>query len=1087
MKRLLFLSLIVLFCLSILFYGEISLFAQVDLKKFSGMKARSIGPAGMSGRIGAIEAVISDPHIIYVGAATGGLWKSTSGGTTWKPIFDDQPVSSIGAIAIYQPNPSIVWVGTGEGNPRNSMGVGYGIFKSIDSGETWKNLGLEKTERIHRIVLDPNDHDVAYVAALGTAWGENPERGVFKTTDGGKTWEKILFVNEKVGCADLVMDPSNPNKLFAAMWEYRRWPWFFKSGGPGSGLYVTYDGGENWEKITNEDGLPEGDLGRIGIGISRSNPDVVYALVEAKKSALCKSEDGGRTWGIINNSQNINPRPFYYCDIRVDPDNENRIYSLHSRLVVSDDGGKTFRMIANRVHSDHHALWINPEDGGCLIDGNDGGVAISRDRGETWRIVDNLPLGQFYHINVDMNIPYNIYGGMQDNGSWRGPSSIWENGGIRNYHWNEVGFGDGFAALIDPTDPDIGYAMSQGGNLMRFNLKTGERKSIQPDAPDGIKLRFNWNAGIAINPHDPKILYYGSQFLHKSTDRGNSWEIISPDLTTNDPQKQKQAESGGLSLDVTSAENHTTILTIAPSPVQQGVIWVGTDDGNVQVTRDGGKTWKNVVENIKNLPASSWCPHIEASKFEAGTAFAVFDEHRRSNWTTYIYKTEDLGKTWKSLAGNDSTKDSEHGVWGFAHVIEQDPVNKDLLYLGTEFGLYISFDGGKSWEKWTHGIPTVPVRALIVHPRDHDLVIGTHGRAAIILDDIRPLRTVNKEILEKPLHLFEIPQTYIHHIKQVDGYHFSADGIFMGENRPYGALISYVCNPPEKKVKPKAEEKEELGTKRPVMARGMTTEREGSIEGKKEETVKIEILDDSGKIIRKTEGPRKKGVNRFVWNLRMDGFRFPRLGEQMRRFTPSGPQVLPGIYTVKISMETHKATQKIEVKPDPRERITIQERQEKFDTIMNYGQKIEILAEAVDRIQNTTKAIDRILGQIRNQKDKTAKEFLVEGQNLKKTLNNFLKKLLGDREVQGIPDRSTTILWKATSSLRGLGSSFDAPTPSEMIKIKQAEKVLEEALNEFNKIFSEEVAAFKEKYKAANIEFFPEKEPLDINWKPKKK
>ena len=722
-------------------------FAQFDPDLFSGMKARSIGPAGMSGRIGDIEAVVSNSNIIYVGAATGGVWKSTNGGITWKPIFDNQPASSIGAVSVFQANPSIVWIGTGEGNPRNSVGVGNGIYKSLDAGETWKFLGLEKTEKIHRVVLHPTDPNIAYVAALGTTWGENPERGVFKTTDGGKKWQKLLFIDQKTGCADLVMDPTNPNKLFAAMWEHRRWPWFFKSGGPGSGLYLTYDGGENWKKITEKEGLPKGELGRIGVAIARNNPDVVYALVEAEKSALCRSDDGGRNWKIINQSRNVNPRPFYYADLRVDPQNENRIYSLHSRLTVSNDGGKSFERIRSRVHSDHHALWIHPENGNFMIDGNDGGVAFSYDHGQTWRFVDNLPLAQFYHINIDMEIPYNIYGGMQDNGSWRGPSDAWQIGGIRNFHWEEVGFGDGFATLSDPNDSNIGYCMSQGGYLNRFNRITGERKDIRPPAPDSIELRFNWNAAIAIDPFDPKTVYYGSQFVHKSTDRGDSWTIISPDLTTNDPEKQKQAESGGLTFDVTNAENHCSILTIAPSPLKPGIIWVGTDDGNVQVTQDDGKTWKNVIQNIPRLPDNTWCPHIEASKFDAGTAYAVFEDHQRSNWTTYIYKTENFGKKWESLAKNDPTVPKEKNSpeqWGFVHVIEQDPVNKNLLYLGTEFGLFISFDDGKNWLKWKHGVPTVPVRALIVHPRDHDLVIGTHGRAAYILDDVRPLRSISK-------------------------------------------------------------------------------------------------------------------------------------------------------------------------------------------------------------------------------------------------------------------------------------------------------------------------------------------------------
>jgi photosystem II stability/assembly factor-like uncharacterized protein len=1054
-----------------------SSFAQFDSELFHGMKARSIGPAGMSGRIGDIEAVFSNPNIIYIGAATGGVWKSTNGGTTWKPIFDDQPASSIGAVSVFQPNPSIVWIGTGEGNPRNSVGVGNGIYKSLDGGESWQYLGLEKTEKIHRVVLHPTDPDVAYVTALGTTWSENPERGVFKTRDAGKSWEKVLFVNEQTGCADLVMDPVNPNKLFAAMWEHRRWPWFFKSGGPGSGLYVTYDGGEHWKIITEKDGLPKGELGRIGIAIARSNPDVVYALIEATKSALCRSDDGGRTWKIVNQSPNVNPRPFYYADIRVDPQNENRVYSLHSRLTVSEDGGKSFERIRSRVHSDHHALWIHPENGKFMIDGNDGGVAISYDRGQTWRFVDNLPLAQFYHINIDMEIPYHVYGGMQDNGSWRGPSDVWENGGIRNYHWEEVGFGDGFATLSDPTDSNIGYSMSQGGYLKRFNLTTGERKDIRPPAPDSVELRFNWNTAINIDPFDPKTIYYGSQFVHKSTDQGDSWTIISPDLTTNDPEKQKQAESGGLTLDVTNAENHCSILTIAPSSVQKSIIWVGTDDGNIQVTRDDGKTWTNVTKNIPKLPDHTWCPHIEASKFDSGTAYVVFDDHRRSNWTTYIYKTENFGKKWISLAKNDPTKKENNNSpeqWGFVHVIEQDPVNEHLLYLGTEFGLFISFDDGKNWMKWKHGVPTAPVRALIVHSREHDLIIGTHGRAAYILDDIRPLRSVSKELFEKPLHLFEIPATHQHEIKAVAGYHFPADAIYNGENRSYGAIITYHVIPP-KSDESTSDTESEQDTDRTLNESDKGEERK----------VRIEILDSADQVIRKFDGSMKKGINRAFWDLRREGFQLPSVTGRFQAYSPPGPEVLPGKYKVKIKMGNHEATQMVEVLLDPRVTIPMEERKQKYETLVQVGERIEIVTEAVEQIRKMEKSVDVILEKIKDEADTTKNDLKKSGNELKKRLKKVMQLFIDEGGKQGITreDNISRKLWYVSNSL---SSSWDKPTASQMMYLRQAEDALKKALDEFNQLFEKDVAEFQRKVKEMDFKIFPAVEKLDMNWKKKK-
>ncbi|MGD2152585.1 MAG: hypothetical protein PVG79_04905, partial [Gemmatimonadales bacterium] len=703
--------------------------AQVDPELLAGMRARSIGPAGMSGRIASVDVVISNPNIIYVGTATGGVWKSVTGGMTFDPVFDDQPVHAIGAVRVFQASPDIVWVGTGEGNPRNSVsGTGWGVFKSMDAGRTWTHLGLENSERIHRIALHPSNPDVAYVGAMGSMWKPNPERGLYKTEDGGATWRKILYVNENTGVGDMEMDPTNPNKLIVAMWDYQRWPWFFRSGGPGSGLYLTVDGGRNWKRLTEHDGLPEGDLGRIGLAIAPSDPSIVYALIEAKENALYKSEDGGFTWRMINDGENIGSRPFYYYDLRVDPKDANRVYSLWSLVSLSTDGGRSFEMLVGwgSAHPDHHAMWIDPTDPTRIYEGNDGGVYVSDDHGRTWRFAANLPLAQFYHVNVDMETPYNVYGGLQDNGSWRGPAYVWENGGIRNHHWDEVGFGDGFATLAHPEDAMVGYAMSQEGFIIRWDLRTGERKDIRPDSPEPFDLRFNWNAGIAQDPFDANTIYYGSQYVHKSTDRGESWEIISPDLTTNNPEWQKQAESGGLTYDVTGAENFTTIMTIAPSPVRQGVIWVGTDDGRVHVTQDGGATWTSVEERARGVPANTWVPHIEPSKYDAGTAYVVFDNHRRGDFEPYAFAVTEYGRRWRSIVSDD--------IWGYALAVEQDPVKDELLFLGTEFGLYVSLDGGASWLEWEHGLPTASMMALVVHPREHDLVIGTHGRSVYIID-----------------------------------------------------------------------------------------------------------------------------------------------------------------------------------------------------------------------------------------------------------------------------------------------------------------------------------------------------------------
>ncbi|HJQ35947.1 MAG TPA: hypothetical protein VKB93_02300 [Thermoanaerobaculia bacterium] len=1054
-----------------------SLQAQIDPDLLAGLKARSIGPASMSGRVAAIDVVESNTDIVYVGAATGGVWKSTNGGLSFTPIFDDQPVAAVGAVAIFQPSPEIVWVGTGEGNVRNSMSVGNGVYKSVDGGKTWQHLGLDKTERIYRIALHPRDPNVAWVAAMGQAWGQNPERGVFKTIDGGKTWQKVLYTNERSGAAELVIDPVNPNKLFASMWEYRRWPWFFNSGGPGSGMYVTYDGGTTWKRYTEEDGMPKGTLGRVGIAISRSNPSIVYALVEAEKSALLRSDDGGVKWTAVNTEYNIASRPFYYADIRVDPADPNRVYNIATVVSVSNDAGKTFRPLVpfSRVHPDYHAMWINPNDAGHIFAGNDGGVYESEDRGASWRFIASLPLGQYYHISYDMEQPYNIYGGMQDNGSWKGPNTTWETAGIRNWDWQEVGFGDGFGTAPIPKDPMTGYAMSQEGYVVRWNLRTGERKDIRPSAPDAkTDLRFNWNAGMAVDPFDPNGIYYGSQFVHKSSDRGETWKIISPDLTTNKKEWQQQAKSGGITPDVTGAENFTTIIAVAPSPLERNTIWAGTDDGRVHVTRDGGATWTSVEGNIKGVPANTWVPEIKASRYDAGTAFIVFDDHRRSNWTPYVYRTTDYGKSWTSLA----TKD----IQGYALAIEQDPVDADLLFLGTEFGLWVSTDAGKSWFKWKHGFPTVSVMGLQVHPRDHDLIIATHGRAAYILDDIRPLRSATKETLAKPIHFFDAGEAMQHTTRQKEGARFVADSEFRGENEPYGALLTYSLNLPnlphpieekerERKEKERAAAQPtpfpETGVpvdvpKEPVKAQPSDSAKKP--DDGKEPQVDIEVSDASGKVIRKFKGPAKLGLNRTNWDLTRDAFKMPKSdepeGESFR--SRSGPEVPPGTYTVTIKFRGNEAKQTVTVMPDPRMTIPPDARQAKYAAILRAGALQEKTTEAIERIRKTRADIDAVAAKLKKDDDSADPDPLIkQGGDLKKKLDAMEKRLWSPPKTKGIV-AETDALSKIQYPLQSLQSSWDAPTPAQLAYLTYAEGVLREVLADYNKLYSEDVARFRE-------------------------
>ncbi|MGD2115047.1 MAG: hypothetical protein PVG07_08340, partial [Acidobacteriota bacterium] len=882
----------------------------VDPSLLAGLEARALGPATMSGRVVALAGVPSraahGPVTLYAGSASGGLWRSADGGATWEPLFDDQPAASIGAVAVDPTAPDVLWVGTGEPTPRNSASVGNGVYRSMDGGETWTRLGLEGTERIARIVLDPRSPDTAYVCALGPTWGESPERGVFKTVDGGATWERILSANDTTGCAELRMDPSNPNKLFAALWQHRRRPWHFESGGPGSGLHVTHDGGRTWTEITPEDGLPEPPLGRIGLAVAPSDPDRVYALVEAGENGLYASTDGGATFRKVSTDELIGNRPFYYSRITVDPADATRLYSSWSLVSVSEDGGSTWEELVpfREAHPDHHALWIDPANPAFLVDGNDGGVAISRDRGETWEFVRNLPLAQYYHVRVDDDLPYHVYGGLQDNGSWRGPSEVWENGGIRNFHWQEVDFGDGFDTSPFPDDSMQGYAMSQEGYLSRWNLRTGEGRDVRPappETPDGSgsePLRFNWNAGFAQDPFDPATIYFGSQLVHRSTDRGETWEVISGDLTTDEPEWQRQAESGGLTPDVTGAENFTTIVAIAPSPVERGVLWVGTDDGRLHVTRDGGETWTSVEERLSSgsggAPADTWIPHVHPSHHGGGTAFVVLDDHRRSNWETYLFRTDDHGESW--------TRVDTAGVEGYALSVVQDPVEPSLLFLGTEFGLWVSLDAGGSWFRWTHGVPTVSVMDLAIQEREADLVLGTHGRGIFVLDDLRPLRELAAAGGASPdgaIHLFEIPDAIQHEVARAASSRFPGATEFRGENAEYGALITFhlsggdlpgLPHPDEAaERRRKAEERSDrlAAEERSTAEEPAAEETEGADRGGRGRTgpmATIEIARQSGddegnaEILRTFEAPVTRGVNRVVWNLRRDDFERPPSG-----------------------------------------------------------------------------------------------------------------------------------------------------------------------------------------------------------------
>lgn len=787
-------------------------------------KWRNIGPANMSGRISDIEALNSDSTTVIVGSASGGVWKSVNAGITWEPIFDTYGAASIGDVAFYQANPDIIWVGTGEKNTRNSIAWGDGIYKSLDGGKTFSHMGLKDTHSISKIITHPSNPDIVYAAAGGHLWGYSGDRGLFKTTDGGETWDKLtngLPDDGKTGAIDLVMDPTDEKILYVGFWQRLRKPYRFDSGGPNGGIFKSTDAGVSWTKLTH--GLPEGDTGKIGLAICRTKPKVLMAFVEhgfqprehledgsenpdykdmtKLGTGIYRTEDGGETWEYMNRYNN---RPFYYSHIYLNPLDDQIVYVLTTSYHISFDGGKTLERQNTGVHGDYHALWSDPNNKDRYYLGNDGGVALTHDHGENYLFFDNLPVSQFYAVGADMREPYYVYGGLQDNGSWGGPSMSRDSAGILTDHWFKIGGGDGFYCAVDPNDWRTVYAESQQGNIFRINVENRESERIKPGKENIINyddyvtdeilkmqeeagwgednpFRFNWNSPIVISPHNAKTVLFGGNFLFKTTNRGQTWEIISPDLSTNDPVKIDR-DTGGLTPDVTGAENHCTIVTIAESSLVPGVIWAGTDDGNVQVTQDGGQTWTNVRQNIKGVPQGIWVSRVEASHFDAGTCYVTFDGHRSDNFMPWVFKTTDFGKTWSSLRGNLP----EGQV---AYVIREDRKNKDLLFLGTEFALFISTNGGRSWERFMNNLPTVAVHDLMIHPVQNDLIIGTHGRGIWICDDITPLQSMTEEIAASSFYLFD--QRIATQWNNISRGGSRGQFLFQGENPPRGAVVSY--------------------------------------------------------------------------------------------------------------------------------------------------------------------------------------------------------------------------------------------------------------------------------------------------------
>jgi len=992
--------------------------APFSSASISGLGARNIGSATMSGRISAIAGTRepSGKLTLFIGSASGGVWKSEDSGTRYRPVFDEQTAQSIGAIALDPKNTKNVWVGTGESWTRNSVSIGDGIYKSADGGETWTHIGLEKSERIGRIVVSPKSSDLVYAAVPGALWSDSPDRGLYRTSDGGKSWQLILKgANLSTGCTSVALDPSDPNVLFATMWDFRRKGWEYRSGGSGpdkpsaSGLFRSSDGGDTWTEITpeNNKGFPKKPYGRLAIAIAPSNAKRVYAFVESPESALFVSDDGGATWDKRDKSNWMVWRPFYFANLIVDPKNPDRVFKPDGALILSEDGGKSFAAIGGfqGAHGDVHDVWIDPGNPQTVVAGDDGGIWYSYNGGAKWWKAENLPVSQFYHVSLDNNDPYRVYGGLQDNSSFVGDSQY--PGGITNSRWENMYNGDGFWMFPDPSDPDYIYAEYQGGFMGRVNRYTHEARVIQPTPNYKEKLRYNWNTPIALSPTDKNVVYIGAQFLFRSRDHGQNWDRISPDLTTNDPEKQKQEQSGGITVDNSSAEMHTTIYSISESPKNKSLIWVGTDDGNLQLTRDAGKTWSNVVGNVPGLPKNPWVSWVQASNFEPGTAYATFDRHTFGDMTPYLFRTTDYGKTWTALVSPADVK----GVRGYAHVIKEDLVKPNLLFLGTEFGLWVSIDQGKTWAQFKgNHFPAVAVRDLAIHPRDNDLVLATHGRGIWIVDDITPLRALTPELLNQEVS-FVSARPVQQRIEGSGGW-ANGEAVFVGNNPPDAAIITYY-------------------------------QKSRHLFGK----LKLEVLDSSGRVIDEPPASKRPGLNRVIWTMREKPPRVPPAA-QVAGSGIRGPRLLPGLYTIRLTKAGKVSETKLTVGLDRRAKFSVADRKAQFDAAMKVRALFGDESALMDRLLGTRAELAKIAAS------------LPEGDPLKKSvidfdtkIDNVRKKIVATTEGGAITGEER--LREHTDQLYGALLSYEGkPGSYHLAYIDALRRELQDITKEFEQLLA---------------------------------
>lgn len=919
-------------------------------KALKNLSWRSIGPANMGGRVSDVIGVPGNPNLVYVGTASGGVWKTNDAGTNWKPIFERENTISVGDMEIEPGNPDVIWVGTGESNARNSVSFGDGIYKSTDGGKSWKHMGLKDTNSISKVIINPKNPNIVYVAALGHIWGSNKDRGIFMTTDGGKTWKKTLYIDETHGASDLVIDPNNPNVLYAGMWKFQRKPWTFVSGSDKGGVFRSVDGGLTWKKLTK--GLPK-MVGRVGLAVAASNTDVVYAIFESKTGTLYRSDDKGENFRQVSKAQNIVARGFYYTTVTVDPTDENKVYAVASQLFRSLDGGRNFRRISRSTHIDFHSLWIDPTNPKRMWQGQDGGVAVTYD-GNNWEYKNNFAIGQFYQISADNSEPfYRISGGMQDNGTWNGPSRTREPAGILNDDWRMLSFGDGFFVIAHPDDPKLFLSESQGGNIVRTDMKNREQQRVNPyfglgGAAKNDKIRFNWNAPIIPSPHDKNTVWFAGSVVYKSTDFGKNWTKVSDDLTKANPERLKDA-GGPIFTENTAAEYFATILSLDESPLKKDVVWVGTDDGNLQITNDGGKSWTNITKNLPNVPADSSISHIALSNHDANTAYVAVDRHKFDDYKPYVFKTTDGGKSFRNITGNLTQN-------AYIHVLREDLKNPNVIYAGTELGIYVTHNGGGNWmELNMKNFPKVAVHDIVLHPRANDIILGTHGRSIWVFDDATPIQNLSDAVLNKDAHLFGVRPSHRYTIR------FTRYGIsdepFTGRNVPRGALVTYYLkNKLDKKAK-----------------------------------VKLQIFDSKGNKVSEVGNlPKKQGLNRTIWNLSHKSAvrrRPPTPQEIEFGGQPRGPQAMPGIYTIKLLVNNKVVGEtNAEVRVDPTVKVTTAELQTQFDLAMK-------LRDMLSTFNNNLRMLDGAKAQVTNLEKLARQQYDKAPKDLTDALKAYKKRI----------------------------------------------------------------------------------------------